>query len=100
MTFALLYALGCGRDPVSNFTDSRIEAVCGFYERCGTLTMAGYKTSADCRTELAAAARGSTADMLCEDFSQGVADACVAEWDDADCETPPDLSVCEDVCSN
>lgn len=94
-------ALGsCGRDPVANFTDSRIEALCGFYERCDTLMVAGYKTATDCRTQLAVAAKSSSADMLCEDFSQGQADACVAAWEEADCETPPDLAVCEDVCSN
>ena len=100
MIAALMFALGCGRDPVANFTASRIEAVCGFYERCDTLTAAGYKSASDCRTQLAEATRGSAEDMLCDEFSQGEADACVAEWDDADCTTPPDLTVCEDVCSN
>jgi hypothetical protein len=100
LTLALLLLLACGRDPLQNFGDARIEAVCAFYERCGTLEVAGYLSADDCRTELAGAQRDAGTDLGCQDFSQGSADACVAAWDDADCEAPPDLSVCEDVCSN
>ncbi len=97
---ALLLMFACGRDPVSSFGEARIEAVCGFYERCGTLEVAGYLTADECRTQLAGAQRDVGTDLGCDDFSQASADECVAAWDDADCETPPDLSVCEQVCSN
>lgn len=91
---------GCDRDPVAGFNDARIEAVCDFHERCGDFDAAGFKDAADCRETLASASRSSKADMTCEDFSQGEADACVAAWDTADCVTPPDLSACEAVCAN
>ncbi len=94
-----LYA-GCAAAPTDDFNSARIEALCGFYDRCGTLTDAGYANLANCRTDLAAASKASASEMTCDSFSQSDADACVAAWMNADCTTPPDLTVCEGVCSN
>ena len=93
-------ASACGQDSTGTFTDDRITAVCGWYDRCGTFESAGYADIGACRSDLAAAAKADAAFMNCDDFSQADADACIAAWDDADCATPPDLSACESVCSN
>ncbi len=98
MILALLLG-GCARDPVKNFQEARVEAICSWYERCEGLTWAGYESESNCKTVLAAASKQSNEDMACDDFSQASADACVGGWEEADCETPPDLSACEDVCA-
>jgi hypothetical protein len=97
----LLSALpGCDGEPVQAFNEARIEAVCSWHERCDTFASTGFQDAADCRGKLASDSRQGGYGETCKDFSQSDADGCVAAWDEADCETPPDLTVCEQVCAN
>ena len=91
---------GCAVNPVEQFNQDRIEAICAWHERCGSLEVGGYEDIGDCRSDLAAAAKSEQANMNCDDFNDDEAGACVAAWGEADCETPPDLSACEAVCEN
>lgn len=92
--------LACAADPVEQFNEDRIEAICAWHERCGSLEVSGFEDIGDCRSGLAAAARSERSNMNCDGFDEEAADACVAAWGAGDCEVPPDLSGCEGVCED
>ena len=91
---------GCVSEPTKAFSEARIEAVCAWHERCETFSATGFQDDADCRSTLANNSRQSGYGQACKDFSENDAADCIAAWDDADCETPPELGSCEQVCAN
>jgi hypothetical protein len=95
----LILLAGCRNAELSAFLDDRAAAICERHERCGTLEDAGFADIKACELALASADRtlASHGQLGCPGFDASAADTCLAAWD-ADCETPPDLAVCEAVC--
>jgi len=88
--------LGCSQvDP--EFAGERANALCAWHARCDTLEIAGWTSEDACRADLRAAA-----ELLdpgtCERWSPTAAEACLAAYAEATCDTPPDLEPCLAVC--
>ena len=93
---------GCTAAEVRAFAQERAEAVCAWHTRCETLDDAGFTDEAECNSRLSDSvdALDRNGELGCDGFDPTAADACVAVWRDAACDTVPDVSVCDTVCED
>lgn len=97
----LVTALACRSPEVDTFLDDRRDAICARHAACGTLSDAGYDDEAACLDAIEANT-GVLADqgaLSCETFDADAADTCLATYAAAPCDEPPELSICDGVCS-
>lgn len=95
----ILAWVACASD-VRAFAEERAVAICAWHARCETLAEAGFADEATCVAELqhAAAVADRASELGCPSFDPEAADTCLAVWAEASCDTPVDVSVCDEVC--
>lgn len=95
----LLY--GCV-SAAEGFAQERAQAQCDWHDRCGTLEDAGFDTLNDCTTALLDAVDHdvATGQLGCPTYDAAAADECLTVYADNDCVTTPDLSACDEVCTD